>query len=155
MAAAVLTASAAPAVPARVQLGNRVLGAAVLGSAVVHLAVLALIPHAPLWTALLLAMTAWCLKCAWCVLRGGNALELLGMCAAMGAAHIAMVVGMPWFTGHHDGHAGHPASHAVPMLLIALMEFALMFASALVVRRRHAGAANAANLPVPAALSRP
>lgn len=138
MAAAVLTASAAaPAAPARVPSGHRVLGWAVLGSAAVHLAVLALIPHSALWTVVLLAMTAWCLKCAWCVLRGGNALELLGMCAAMGAAHIAMVVGMPWFAGHHGGHSGHPSSHAVPMLLIALMEFALMFASALVVRRQH------------------
>lgn len=153
MAAAVLTASAAPAAP--VPAGHRLLGWAALGSAAVHLAVLALIPHSPLWTVLLLAMTAWCLKCAWCVLRGGSALELLGMCAAMGAAHIAMVVPMPWFAGHHGGHAGHPVSHAGPMLLIALMEFALMFASALVVRRQHDKTSSAENLPTPAQLARP
>ncbi|MFJ2619457.1 hypothetical protein [Glutamicibacter sp. NPDC087344] len=139
MAAAALTASAVASVPSRrsarlIPPRNRVLGWAAASSAVVHLVVLALIPHSLPWAVLLVAMTLWCLKCSWCVLRGGSSLELLGMCAAMGAAHIAMVIGMPWFAGHHSGSAGHSASHVVPMLLIALMEFALMFAAALVAR---------------------
>lgn len=97
---------------------------------------LILLPHSVAWSVVLIAMTLWCMKCAWCVGRGGAVMELLLMCAAMGATHVVMVVGMPWFNGHHGGHANHSAAHAGIMLLIAGVEFALMFLSALVIRRQ-------------------
>lgn len=133
MAAAVLTARlAAPRRPAAHHLLAGAAGLAAAG----HLLVLALLPHSLGWSLLLAAMTLWCIKCAWRVARGCAVLELQLMCAAMGAAHVAMTVGLPWFSGHHAGHAGHAASHAGIMLLAAAIEFALMFASALVLRKR-------------------
>lgn len=132
MAAAVLTARlAAPRLGA-----HHLLGAFAALSAAGHLLLLALLPHSLGWTLLLVVMSLWCLKCSWCVVRGGGIAELMLMCAAMGAAHLMMVVPMPWFSGHHAQHAGHSSTHAGIMLLLAAAEFALMFASALVLRRR-------------------
>lgn len=132
MAAAVLTARlTAP----RLRV-HHLLGAFAALSAVGHLLLLALLPHSIGWMVLLVVMSLWCLKCSWCIMRGGNIAELMLMCAAMGAAHLMMVVPMPWFSGHHGQHAGHSTYHAGIMLLLAAAEFALMFASALVLRRR-------------------
>ncbi|MCW4463907.1 hypothetical protein OK351_00055 [Glutamicibacter sp. MNS18] len=115
---------------------QRLLGAASLALAAAHLLILVLIPHSLPWMLGLLAMTLWCAKCSWCVWRGGSAGSLMAMCALMGVAHMAMVLGMPWFAGHHGAHAQHPPGHAAVMLLVALGEFILMFAAALVIRGR-------------------
>lgn len=91
---------------------------------------LAALPHTLWWTLALLAMTFWCTKCSWCVLRGGSPMSLLAMSALMGASHVAMVIGMPWFAGHHGAHAVHDGHHALVMLGIAAAEFLLMFGAA-------------------------
>lgn len=121
---------------------RRLLGAASLALAVAHLLVLVLFPHSLPWTVGLAAMTLWCIKCSWCLWRGGSAGGLMAMCALMGVAHVAMVVGMPWFAGHHGAHTQHPSGHAALMLLVALGEFVLMFAAALVIRAGHRHTAN-------------
>lgn len=110
--------------------GHSALGFASLCLAAAHLLVLAALPHTLWWTLALLAMTFWCVKCSWCVLRGGSPLSLLAMSALMGASHVAMVIGMPWFTGHHGAHAAHGAHHAPVMLGIAAAEFLVMFGAA-------------------------
>ncbi|MEV7639692.1 MULTISPECIES: hypothetical protein [Actinomycetes] len=122
--------AAATSHAARVPAGHIALGAASLGLAATHLLVLVLMPHSLWWNLALLAMTLWCIKCSWCVLRGGSPLRLLVMSALMGTAHVAMVIGMPWFGGHHASHAAHGAQHAPVMLAVAAAEFLLMFGAA-------------------------
>ena len=132
-----MAAAAATRTPqhiARAAAGHRVLGLAALALAAAHLPLLAWFPHSAGWTLALLVMTAWCLKCSWCALRGGPATTLLLMCALMGAAHVAMAIGIPWFAGHHAPSRAHPGGHGALMLLVAAGEFALMFGSALVIR---------------------
>lgn len=115
--------------------GHRALGLASLGLAAVHLLVLALLPHNVWWVLALGAMTLWCFKCSWCVLRGGSPLSLLSMSALMGSCHVAMVSGLPWFAGHHHNHSGHAATHASLMLGIAVAEFLLMYGAAWLSRK--------------------
>lgn len=115
---------------ARASAGHRALGIASLCLAAAHLLVLAVLPHTLWWTLALLAMALWCVKCSWCVLHGGSPLSLLAMSALMGASHVAMVIGMPWFTGHHGAHAAHGTHHAPVMLGIAAAEFLVMFGAA-------------------------
>lgn len=132
MAAAVLPANTAP-----VASGHRVLGLAALALAAAHLALLVLLPHGLGISLVLIAMTLWCVKCSWCVLRGGSPMSLLVMSALMGTSHVAMVIGMPWFTGHHASHTSHDAQHAPVMLGVAAAEFLLMFGAAWLSRQGH------------------
>ncbi|WP_423299091.1 hypothetical protein [Glutamicibacter nicotianae] len=129
--------AAATSLTARVSAGHRALGIGSLCLAAAHLLVLAVLPHTLWWTLALLAMAVWCVKCSWCVLRGGSPMSLLVMSALMGASHVAMVIGMPWFTGHHGAHAGHGTHHAPVMLGIAAAEFLVMFGAAWLSRLGH------------------
>lgn len=115
--------------------GHRVLGVASLSLAAVHVLVLIALPHSAVWSIALAAMTLWCAKCAWCVLRGGSAQKLMLMCALMAAAHVVMVLGVPFAAGHHNT-AHHSMNHAAPMLLIALIELLLMLGAAVLIRHQ-------------------
>lgn len=140
MAAATRLTTSAPA-------RHRALGIASLCLAAAHLLVLAALPHTLWWTLALLAMTFWCVKCSWCVLRGGSPMSLLAMSALMGASHVAMVIGMPWFAGHHGAHAVHDGHHAPIMLGIAAAEFLLMFGAAWLSRHTAGSVPRSADQP--------
>lgn len=107
-------------------------GAAALAAA--HVLMLLALPHSPGWVIALGVMTLWCLKCSVDALRTGQLLGLLLMSAAMGIAHVVMVLGLPLGHAGHAAHAAASGGHAdghLWMLVIALAEFALMFGCAL------------------------
>lgn len=107
-------------------------GAAALAAA--HVLMLLALPHSPGWVIALGVMTLWCLKCSVDALRTGQLLGLLLMSAAMGIAHVVMVLGLPLGHAGHGAHAAASGGHAdghLWMLVIALAEFTLMFGCAL------------------------
>lgn len=129
MVAAVVDTSLAP----RRAPWHLILGIAALVLAAAYLASTPVLTHSLFWSVTLVAMTGWYIKCAWCVVRGGAAQQLLFMSAGMGIIHTIMAVGSPWFSAHH-GHSlsGHPATHSSLMLLMAVAEFVLMYSAAAV-----------------------
>ncbi|WP_159612194.1 hypothetical protein [Glutamicibacter sp. JC586] len=108
-----------------------ILGISALVLAAAHLASAPFLAHSPVCSIILLVMTAWCIKCAWCVLHGGSAQRLLLMSAAMGIIHVVMALGMPWFSEHHQ-HSLHTHTpvHSALMLFLALAEFIVMYGAA-------------------------
>lgn len=126
-----VAAVAEPSVIRRPAPWNLVLGTGGLVLAAAHLASLPLAAHSLLVSALLVVMTALCIKCAWCLLRGGEALGLMLMSAGMGMVHAAMALGLPWLAGHHEHSLTvHSAGHGALMLILALAEFVMMYAAA-------------------------
>jgi len=105
--------------------------------AIAHLGLLSVFPHSISWVLVLAGMTALCLKCSIDAVRGGRLHWLMLMSAAMGIAHVYMVLGLPLGHGTHGTSAHHHAGGAGWMLLTAAVEFVLMFACALVIRAHH------------------
>lgn len=122
--------------PRALAAGPRVLALATCLMVGVHLLLLVVAPHGWGWTVVLLLMTAWCLKCALSVLKGGSLQTLMLMSALMGLVHVVMALGLPGAVAHHAAQAGSAhLLHAMPMLAVGVCELVLTFFAALLIHR--------------------